>query len=45
MEVEKKGKCSEAVKDLTEENSSGKTNPAFVESDNDDVQIVSVINC
>lgn len=45
MEVEKKNKCSESVKDLPEENSSGKTNPAFVESDDDDVKIVSVINC
>lgn len=45
MEVENKNKCPESVKDLTEGNSSGKTNPGFVESDEDDVQIVSVMNC
>lgn len=45
MDVENQNMCPESVKDLTEENSCGKTNPGFVESDDDDVQIVSVMNC
>lgn len=44
MEVENKDNWPKTVNDLTEENSSGKTNSGFVKSDVDDVQIVSVIN-
>lgn len=44
MEVENENKCLESVNDLTVENSSGKTNPGFVESDDDDVKIVPVMN-